>query len=136
MPLSLSNSLSPEWCQKTHNASGLTKKVQESRVSAAMASKQILSFLKEHIPPKVAPLAGSSVHVDRQFLIQDFDAELIDYLHYRIVDVSSIKEVCRRFNPSLFEKVPRKKGSHRALDDILESIEELKWYRQNFFKSD
>lgn len=89
--------------------------------------------MKKHIPEsKVAPLAGNSVHSDKAFLQKEMP-EVIDYLHYRIVDVSTVKELCRRWYPSIFQNAPQKKLSHRSLDDIKESINELKYYRQNIF---
>lgn len=121
-----------DWCTKHHRESGLTKRVLESSISMDQAESQILDFLKLHIPePKVGVLAGNSVHVDRQFLCKDMP-RIVNHLHYRIVDVSTVKELCRYWYPGL--KAFHKKGLHRAFDDIEESIEELKFYRKNVFK--
>ena len=92
-----------------------------------------MEFLKQHIPePKIAPLAGNSVHSDKIFLQKEM-SEVINYLHYRIIDVSSIKELCKRWYPNIFRDAPQKKLIHRSLDDIKESIIELEYYRQNIF---
>lgn len=79
-------------------------------------------------------MAGNSVYMDRLFLLQ-YMPRLHQFLHYRIIDVSSIKEVCRRWNPDLYKTVPKKEYSHRALSDIKESVQELKFYKENFFKT-
>ncbi|PKK79830.1 Rexo2 protein [Rhizophagus irregularis] len=122
-----------DWCKKHHGESGLTSAVLDSNITTSEASNQIIEFLKKHIPKsKVAPLAGNSVHSDKVFLQKEMP-EVIDYLHYRIVDVSTVKELCRRWYPSIFQNAPQKKLSHRSLDDIEESINELKYYRQNIF---
>ena len=130
-PLNIMNSMD-EWCTKHHAASGLTEKVLASTTTCQEAQEIILEFLKKHVPePKKAILAGNSVHVDRQFLCKHMPT-LIDYLHYRIVDVSTIKELAAAWYPDI--NVPKKKMTHRALDDIEESIKELKFYRKTIFK--
>jgi len=121
-----------EWNTQHHGASGLTDKVRASTVTEAEAQEQTLAFLREHTQARVAPLAGNSVHQDRLFLAR-YMPELHDFLHYRNCDVSTIKELARRWAPAVFEARPKKKGSHRALDDIRESIEELRYYRERFF---
>jgi oligoribonuclease len=119
-----------EWCIQHHGQSGLTEKVRKSTIQTADAEKQILDFIQEHIPEKkMGLLAGNSIHVDRQFLCQEMP-NLISHLHYRIVDVSTVKELAKRWAPELNFK---KKETHRALDDILESIEELKYYKRALF---
>lgn len=120
-----------EWNTTHHGASGLTKAVKESSISIADAEAQTLAFIKEHCNQLEAPLCGNSVWQDRRFLGR-YMSELEAYLHYRIIDVSSIKEVVRRWYPT--EVRPPDKGqSHRALDDIRESIEELRYYRRAVF---
>ncbi len=119
-----------EWSRKTHTASGLLDRVRASTTGVAEAERQALDFLKEWVGAQEAPLCGNSVHQDRLFLMREMP-ELESYLHYRIVDVSSVKELARRWYPNL--KVPVKQGTHRALDDIRESIEELRFYRQQVF---
>ncbi|CAG8493482.1 9910_t:CDS:2 [Ambispora leptoticha] len=122
------------WSKEHHEKSGLTAKVLSSTISTQEATQQILSFIKHHIPkPRIAPLAGNSVGYDRAFLAKEMP-EVIDWCHYRVVDVSSIKELARRWYPSVYENAPIKKYTHRALSDIKESIEELKYYRKNVFK--
>lgn len=122
-----------EWNTRTHGASGLTERVRQSTLSEAEAEAQMLAFLKEHCPEREAPLAGNSVHQDRRFLAR-YMPSIDAHLHYRIVDVSTIKELCQRWYPTLYEGRPMKKGSHRALDDIRESIEELRYYRKTVFR--
>lgn len=124
-----------KWCTHTHRESGLTQKVLNSSITMGEAETMILSFIEEHIPDKkVGILAGNSVHVDRQFLQKDMPL-IADHLHYRIVDVSTIKELVRRWYPAGSIQPPHKKLAHRAREDIEESIEELIFYRSNYFKS-
>jgi oligoribonuclease len=92
----------------------------------------ILEFIKKHTPQGKCPLGGNSVHVDKQFL-KSYMPRIIHHLHYRIIDVSTVKELCRRWYPDLF-KLYEKKECHRSVQDILESIRELHYYRQTFFK--
>ncbi|KAI9484743.1 ribonuclease H-like domain-containing protein [Zychaea mexicana] len=120
-----------DWCKEHHGASGLTKAVLESQVSTENAKDQVLDFLKKHIKTGEAPLAGNSVHADKRFLEKEMP-ELVDYLHYRIVDVSTIKELTRRWYPDIAKGV-QKKNCHRALDDIKESISELQYYQKHVF---
>lgn len=120
-----------EWCVNHHGASGLTQKVRESTISTRDAELQTLEFIKEWVGPRQAPLCGNSIWQDRRF-IGAYMKELDEYLHYRIVDVSSLKELARRWYPSV--KAPAKGASHRALDDIRESIEELRYYRTTIFR--
>jgi len=121
-----------EWSRTHHTASGLMDKVRASSYSCLQAEKETLEFLEIHCKKDESPLCGNSVWQDRRFLTRHMP-ELESFFHYRIVDVSSIKELVRRWYPSLppYEK----KKSHMALEDIYESINELKYYRGNVFKS-
>ncbi|KAF8937336.1 REXO2 protein [Dissophora ornata] len=123
-----------QWCIEHHGASGLTAAVLASEISTDQACDQVLRFIKNHIPePRRGILAGNSVHADKVFLEREM-RPLVDHLHYRIVDVSTVKELSRRWYPKEFARAPEKKGAHRALDDIKESINELKYYRGTVFK--
>ncbi|MAA66049.1 MAG: oligoribonuclease [Alteromonadaceae bacterium] len=121
-----------EWCTRTHGDSGLTRRVRESRISEADAEQQTIAFLKEHLEAGQSPLCGNSIGQDRRFLVRYMPA-LEAFFHYRNLDVSSIKELARRWRPDVLEGVT-KKGSHLALDDIRDSINELRHYRETFFK--
>lgn len=121
-----------EWCTRTHGESGLTKRVQESKVSEAEAEQQTLAFLKEYMGKGKSPLCGNSIGQDRRFLVK-YMPELEDFFHYRNLDVSTVKELARRWRPDVLEGV-KKQGSHLALDDIRDSINELRHYREHFFK--
>ena len=111
-----------------HTASGLLAEIPHG-VSLAEAEAAVLAYVKGHVPePRRAPLAGSSVYVDRGFLARDMPA-LDAHLHYRLIDVSTIKELSRRWYPRTYFNAPEKKGNHRALGDIRESIAELRYYR-------
>jgi oligoribonuclease len=115
-----------------HTDSGLLELIP-SGVSLAEAQEQVLAYVRQHVPEaRRAPLAGSSVYVDRGFLARDMP-ELDAHLHYRLVDVSSIKEVARRWYPRAYFNSPEKNGNHRALGDIRESIAELRYYRDAIF---
>ena len=118
------------WSLGTHTASGLLDRVRASTVDVAEAERRTLAFVKEWVGEREAPLCGNSVHQDRLFLAGEMP-ELEAYLHYRIVDVSSVKELVRRWYPDLPK--PEKRNAHRALDDIRESIEELRYYRAHVF---
>lgn len=122
-----------EWNTTHHGASGLTDRVKKSRIDESTAEEETLSFIGRYCEPRANPLAGNSVHQDRRFLSR-YMPRLHDYLHYRNVDVSTIKELGRRWNPEVVQRAPRKSGSHRALEDIEESIAELRYYRRAFFK--
>lgn len=121
-----------EWNTEHHGESGLVDRVKASTIDEAEAEAQTLAFLEQHVKPQQGPLAGNSVHQDRLFLAK-YMPKLFDYLHYRNCDVTTIKELARRWVPPIYEARPRKKSSHRALDDIRESIEELRYYRERFF---
>jgi oligoribonuclease len=119
-----------DFVTKMHTKSGLLTAIQESTLSLADAGTQVVEYLSTQLPgPGTAPLCGNSIGVDRRFLDR-YLPEVDQYLHYRSVDVSSLKELCRRWYPSVYKKRPDKKETHRALDDIRESIEELRFYRQ------
>ena len=116
-----------------HHASGLTELIRTSALTVEEAQVQVLEFVRRHVPERrTAPLAGNSIHADRAFL-RRYMPELEDYVHYRNVDVSTIKELVRRWYPETLAKAPRKAGGHRALADIRESIEELRYWRETVF---
>lgn len=120
--------------KKMHEKSGLTKAISASTISVEQAEQECLAYLKKlGIKGGSAPLCGNSIGVDRRFL-DKYMPKLDYFLHYRSVDVSSFKELCRRWYPEVFEKRPDKLGEHRALGDILGSIEEMKYYRENMLK--
>uniref|UniRef100_A0A667XCA4 Oligoribonuclease, mitochondrial n=1 Tax=Myripristis murdjan TaxID=586833 RepID=A0A667XCA4_9TELE len=123
-----------DWCKEHHGKSGLTQAVRDSKISLQQAEYEFLSFIRQHTPPGQCPLAGNSVHADKKFL-DKYMPQFMYHLHYRIIDVSTIKELCRRWFPEEYKMAPQKKASHRALDDIRESIRELQFYRANVFKS-
>ena len=120
-----------EWCTRQHGQSGLTAAVRASTVSLADAEAQVLALIKAHCPAGKSPLCGNSIGHDRRFLIRYMPA-LAKHLSYRNVDVSSIKELVRRWYPQV--SPPPKRETHRALDDIRESIAELRFYRQHVFR--
>lgn len=122
-----------EWSAKQHAESGLMEKVRASKIGINEAENQTLDFVRKWVGRWEAPLCGNSIWVDRLFLKREMP-KLESYLHYRIVDVSTIKELVSRWHPNA-EEAPSKVKSHRALDDVLESIAELRWYRQRYFKS-
>jgi len=121
-----------EWNTTHHNQSGLVDRIRNEGVSILEAQRQTLEFLKQWVSPNSAPLCGNSVWNDRRFLDKEMPL-VADYLHYRMVDVSTVKELARRWYPNV-EKYP-KKLSHLALDDILESIEELQYFRERVFQN-
>jgi oligoribonuclease len=123
----------PEVVREMHATSGLTDEVLRSTVTVEQAEQKVLAYLKEHIKePRKAPLCGNSIGTDRGFLARDMTV-LDDFLHYRMVDVSSVKELARRWYPRAYFNSPKKAGGHRALADILESVKELKYYRSTIF---
>jgi oligoribonuclease len=123
----------PEIVREMHERSGLTDAVRASPVTVAEAERLVLDYVRQHVPdPRAAPLAGNSIATDRAFLARDMP-ELDGYLHYRMVDVSSVKELCRRWYPRIFYAKPEKGLAHRALADIMESIRELEYYRRTLF---
>ncbi len=123
----------PEVVVEMHAKSGLTERVRESTVTVPEAEKLVLDYIREHVPePRTAPLAGNSIATDRGFISRDMP--LLDaHVHYRMIDVSSIKELCRRWYPRIYFGQPPKQMTHRALTDITESIRELAYYRGTAF---
>jgi oligoribonuclease len=123
----------PDVVRDMHARSGLTEEVRRSTVTVPEAQERVLAYVREHVPePRTAPLAGNSIATDRGFLARDMP-ELDAHLHYRMVDVSSVKELCRRWFPRVFYAKPEKGMAHRALADIHESIRELDYYRRTLF---
>ncbi|MCX7897570.1 MAG: oligoribonuclease [Rhodocyclaceae bacterium] len=121
-----------DWNKKTHGKSGLIDKVRASKLDEAAVEAQALDFLKRFVPAGKSPMCGNSVCQDRRFMAR-YMPRLEAYFHYRNLDVSTLKELCRRWAPTIAKGV-EKKGRHEALADIYESIEELKYYRANFLK--
>ncbi len=120
-----------EWNTKHHNASGLVKRVRESLIKQEEAEKRTLEFIKKYCPKGISPLCGNSIHQDRKFLYK-YMRDLHDYMHYRSIDVTSIKELVNRWYPD-GPKFPKKSNEHMALTDIRESLQELVFYRQHYF---
>lgn len=121
-----------DWCTRTHTESGLVDRVRQSEINEAQAATETIAFLEQWVPKGKSPICGNSIGQDRRFLVEDMP-ELEAYFHYRYLDVSTIKELTRRWSPELLDGL-NKKGSHLALDDIRDSIAELKYYRQHVFK--
>ena len=116
-----------------HTGSGLLEEIRSSTVTLADAGAMVLAFLQEHIDePRTVPLCGNSIGTDRRFLARHLP-EIENFLHYRSIDVSTVKELARRWQPSVYEGAPAKAAGHRALDDIRESLAELRWYRRAGF---
>jgi oligoribonuclease len=123
----------PEVVREMHARSGLTEEVRQSTVTLADAEHKVLDYVRTWVPePRTAPLAGNSIATDRGFLARDMPA-LDAHLHYRMVDVSSVKELCRRWYPRVYYAQPAKGLAHRALADVRESIRELAYYRRTLF---
>ena len=122
------------WNKSTHGKSGLIEKVRVSPLGEAEVEQALLAFLKEHVPPQTSPLCGNTVHQDRRFMFR-YMPLLEAYLHYRILDVSTLKELARRWRPQLLSGLV-KESKHEALADVYESIAELRYYRDNFIKLD
>ena len=122
-----------DWSRDTFTKSGLIDRVRASEIDCAAAEQQTLEFIKQHCAERSAPLCGNSIHTDRSFLYRHM-RELHDWLHYRNVDVSSFKEVLKRWYPRAYSP-PKKAGKHEALTDIRESIEELRYYREAFLSA-
>jgi oligoribonuclease len=121
------------WNQGTHGRSGLVDKVKASTLTEADVEAQALVFLREHVPAKASPMCGNSICQDRRFLARWMPA-LEDHFHYRNLDVSTLKELARRWRPELMKGVP-KEGKHEALADVYESIMELKYYREHLIRA-
>ncbi|MDQ1355812.1 MAG: oligoribonuclease [Acidimicrobiaceae bacterium] len=117
-----------------HTKSGLLAEIEASSTTVAEAGKATLDFLRQHIPnPRTVPLCGNSIGTDRRFLAI-FLPDIDNHLHYRSVDVSTVKELARRWYPEAYAGAPKKAGGHRAMDDIRESVAELAYYRRSLFK--
>ena len=124
-----------EWCQELHVKSGLVDAVRASNTSLAAAEQQTLEFIKEHVAEHKAPLCGNSIHQDRVFL-RAYMPSIENYLHYRNIDVSTVKELAKAWVPTIYSERPKKHSTHRALDDVKESIAELQFYWKSIFKND
>ncbi len=126
-----------EWCTKTHGDSGLTAASTKSNTTPEQAADGLLDYIRRFISePRQGLLAGNSVHCDKAFLVKPAYAKVVEYLHYRILDVSSLKEAARRWaSDEDLMQVPPKKTLHQAREDILESIKEAKYYRDTFFST-
>jgi len=121
-----------EWNTKQHSQSGLVQRVKDSKHSAADAEAQTIVFLQDWVPPGKSPICGNSICQDRRFLFRSMP-KLEAYFHYRNLDVSTLKELGLRWSPELVKGL-KKQGKHLALDDIRDSIEELRYYRQHILK--
>lgn len=119
-----------KWNTTTHTRTGLVDKVKASMLTEAEAEEKLLAFISEWIPEKASPMCGNSIHQDRRFMVR-YMPQLEAYFHYRNLDVSTLKELARRWNPAILKGIS-KKGAHQALDDIKESIEEMAYYREHF----
>lgn len=124
--------LMDDWNQRTHSESGLIERVRVSQYTEAQAQQLTLDFLSQWVPNNASPICGNSIGQDRRFLVK-YMPELESWFHYRAIDVSTLKELARRWNPMVLNGFV-KKGTHQALGDIRESIAELAWYRENFLK--
>ena len=120
------------WNKSTHGKSGLIDRVRASTLSEAEAEMRMVEFLAQHVPSGVSPICGNSVHQDRRFLVR-YMPKLDAFFHYRLIDVSTLKELCRRWKPEVLGGMV-KHGKHEALADIHESIEELRYYRAQIMK--
>lgn len=129
-PESLLNAMD-SWNTKQHNSSGLVKRVQESTVTEAEAEAATLAFLKQYLPAGKSPMCGNSIHQDRRFLCR-YMPDLERFFHYRLIDVSTLKELAARWAPRVYSGL-QKDSKHLALSDIRDSIEELKYYREHLF---
>ncbi|MCD9480931.1 oligoribonuclease [Photobacterium phosphoreum] len=120
-----------DWCTTTHTNSGLVERIRQSTITEAQAVAQTIDFLEQWVPKGVSPICGNSIGQDRRFLYKHMPI-LEQYFHYRYLDVSTLKELTRRWKPELLDGFS-KKGSHLALDDIHDSIAELRYYREHIF---
>jgi oligoribonuclease len=121
-----------DWNRSTHGKSGLVDRVKASRLTDAVVEEQMIAFLENYVPPRISPMCGNSVHQDRRFLTR-YMPRLEEYFLYRNLDVSTLKELVRRWRPELMAGLT-KQGKHEALADIHESIDELRYYRATFLK--
>jgi oligoribonuclease len=126
--------LMDDFVRQMHTKSGLLPEIEASTISLEDAGAATLEFVKQHVPDaRTVPLCGNSIGTDRRFLAA-YLPQIEEYLHYRSVDVSTVKELARRWAPQVLEAAPRKETAHRALDDIRESVAELRYYREHLFK--
>ena len=123
-----------DWNTKQHNASGLVARVKESQINEAKAEEMMLQFLKQYVPAGKSPMCGNTIYQDRRFLNR-YMPELEKYFHYRLLDVSTLKELAFRWAPEVYAGV-KKDSKHLALDDIRESVEELKYYRAHLLNQE
>lgn len=121
-----------EWNTATHGRTGLTERVRQSTYHEEQVEQLLLNFMQQWLPEKASPMCGNSIHQDRRFMVR-YMPRLEAYFHYRNLDVSTLKELARRWHPVVYKGVV-KKCTHQALDDILESIEEMRYYRNSFLK--
>ena len=121
-----------DWNKSVHAKSGLIERVRASVLTESAAEQETIAFLERYVPPATSPMCGNSVHQDRRFLVRHLP-RLEAYFHYRNLDVSTLKELARRWKPAVMAGLT-KHGKHEALADIYESIEELKYYREHFLK--
>ncbi|WP_281645798.1 oligoribonuclease [Parendozoicomonas sp. Alg238-R29] len=121
-----------EWCIETHGKTGLTERVRQSTIGEAEAEQMTIDFLKQYAEPGKSPMCGNTIGQDRRFLF-NYMSDLHDFFHYRNIDVSTLKELARRWKPELLKGM-NKEGSHKAIEDIRESIDEMKFYREHFIK--
>ncbi|KAL3993571.1 Exonuclease family protein [Acanthocheilonema viteae] len=120
------------WCKSTFTSNGLLQEIRSSKITMQQAENEVLSYVRRHTDPGMCPLGGNSVSSDRIFL-QKHMPTFEKHLHYRNIDVSSIKELAKRWYPDIYARKPRKENTHRALGDIYDSIQELNWYKKNIF---
>ena len=125
-----------EWCTEHHGSSGLTAAALASTTTAEDAASELLAYVQKYVPRRhTALLAGNTVHMDKMFLVKEPYKPVMKHLHHRILDVSAIKEAARRWcSEEVLRGIPRKKGLHEARQDILESIEEARYYREVIFR--
>ena len=121
-----------DWNRNTHGKSGLTERVRASTLNEAFVEKEALAFIQSYVPKHISPMCGNSIGQDRRFMVK-YMPELEAWFHYRNLDVSTLKELCKRWKP-LVAKAFVKKANHTALVDIHESIEELRYYREHFIQ--
>ncbi|HVA55296.1 MAG TPA: oligoribonuclease [Gammaproteobacteria bacterium] len=123
-----------EWCTRQHGQSGLSQRVRASHVTEVEAERMTLDFLRQHLPSNTSPLCGNSICQDRRFLVRHMP-ELEKFFHYRILDVSTLKELGKRWAPGVMDGYT-KQSNHLALEDIRDSVAELKFYRERLFRPD
>ena len=121
-----------EWNKNTHGKSGLIDRVRASTLDEAAVEAEALAFMRQFVPERASPMCGNSIGQDRRFMVR-YMPKLEDYFHYRNLDVSTLKELCKRWKPEVAAAF-KKSGNHTALADIRESIEELKYYREHFIR--